>query len=672
MRKLFRNQKLKKIVKDIESIGEIILNELPENVVPADMVTNRKNFEEKIIEIVNQIDNGTTKLIIQENSHKILTAVLNPTSAKDNGTGVSYETLISIVREFVEINYQHFIDYVKKSIPPEEFEKYVTHQPNEDELIFSSRTICGKCSHETELNTFQAKKLFFVCENCYEVNLLTICPSCNKIVYYLEGTRASCEECNTHILYNFSYLLGELVENKIELDWYNKFINSSIDEVKPFKIKEGKTITSKFSKIKFRKLKESFHTLARYNNEGIKSVIQQRALVLQIMDPLIEKLSESITKGNIVLFLTKWDMLPKKLLKENDNLKIKNALMPLVYERINNSDFMDECLSLILSSSKEKTYLKEIQNLQSTVQNQPEFPIPYQELSKQADKLSGYQGQEITADRIKFWLQQFTGETEINAAWKLITNLDYYDEIKCQRSLKFTLSQASNMLFDSDFRSDVLNATDKHQANNLTSYEKKIRSSFHLTSLDIDPDSSASIALRLLKRASRIHSHNFHEMIEKKPPVPPVIVFADYFSGTGNQVVELYNKISGTLEDANPVWAKAPRILLLIAATKEALKHIKKETRGKLQVSVFRELQALDQAFHPKSKHWKGMDDERIEAKHFVEDVGSQLEIKAPLGYGDNQLLIAFHHNCPNNTLPIIWKKGKMRNKPFFPILPRS
>ena len=47
MRKLFRNQKLEKIVKDIESIGEIILNELPENVVPADMVTNRKNFEEK-------------------------------------------------------------------------------------------------------------------------------------------------------------------------------------------------------------------------------------------------------------------------------------------------------------------------------------------------------------------------------------------------------------------------------------------------------------------------------------------------------------------------------------------------------------------------------------------------------------------------------------------------
>ena len=48
-----------------------------------------------------------------------------------------------------------------------------------------------------------------------------------------------------------------------------------------------------------------------------------------------------------------------------------------------------------------------------------------------------------------------------------IINLDYYDEIKCQRSLKFTLSQASNMLFDSDFRSNVLTTVEKHRANKI-------------------------------------------------------------------------------------------------------------------------------------------------------------------------------------------------------------
>jgi hypothetical protein len=116
---------------------------------------------------------------------------------------------------------------------------------------------------------------------------------------------------------------------------------------------------------------------------------------------------------------------------------------------------------------------------------------------------------------------------------------------------------------------------------------------------------------------------------------------------------ELYNNISGTLEDANPIWAKAPRILLLIAATKEALKHIKKETRGKLQVSVFRELQALDQAFHPKSKHWKGMDDERIEAKHFTLNK-PQLKTSWPIKLSNLTRSVRNVRTCGNKPKPMI------------------
>lgn len=29
-----------------------------------------------------------------------------------------------------------------------------------------------------------------------------------------------------------------------------------------------------------------------------------------------------------------------------------------------------------------------------------------------------------------------------------------------------------------------------------------------------------------------------------------------------------------------------------------------------------------------------------------------------PGGFDDNQLLIGFHHNTPDNTLPIIWAEG--------------
>ena len=114
---------------------------------------------------------------------------------------------------------------------------------------------------------------------------------------------------------------------------------------------------------------------------------------------------------------------------------------------------------------------------------------------------------------------------------------------------------------------------------------------------------------------------------------------------------------SSTIAKRRPLTSacnlKAPRILLLIAATKEALKHIKKETRGKLQVSVFRELQALDQAFHPKSKHWKGMDDERIEAKHFTLNK-PQLKTSWPIKLSNLTRSVRNVRTCGNKPKPMI------------------
>ena len=37
-----------------------------------------------------------------------------------------------------------------------------------------------------------------------------------------------------------------------------------------------------------------------------------------------------------------------------------------------------------------------------------------------------------------------------------------------------------------------------------------------------------------------------------------------------------------------------------------------------------------------------------------------------PLGYNDCQMLLGFHHNTPNNTLPIFW-----REKNWTPIFKR-
>ena len=45
-------------------------------------------------------------------------------------------------------------------------------------------------------------------------------------------------------------------------------------------------------------------------------------------------------------------------------------------------------------------------------------------------------------------------------------------------------------------------------------------------------------------------------------------------------------------------------------------------------------------------------------AHQMCQQYGNRLEPGHPLGFEDGQMLIGFHHNIPDNTLPIIWHNG--------------
>ena len=51
---------------------------------------------------------------------------------------------------------------------------------------------------------------------------------------------------------------------------------------------------------------------------------------------------------------------------------------------------------------------------------------------------------------------------------------------------------------------------------------------------------------------------------------------------------------------------------------------------------------------------------EKQHAFQLVEDIGLKLVKNAPFGYNNCQALVVFSDSCPNNTLPILWKKSKI------------
>ena len=51
-----------------------------------------------------------------------------------------------------------------------------------------------------------------------------------------------------------------------------------------------------------------------------------------------------------------------------------------------------------------------------------------------------------------------------------------------------------------------------------------------------------------------------------------------------------------------------------------------------------------------------------------ITQLGKELSPDSPLGYGETALLVAYHFQCPNNTLPLLWSKGsnQYRWNPLF------
>lgn len=146
-------------------------------------------------------------------------------------------------------------------------------------------------------------------------------------------------------------------------------------------------------------------------------------------------------------------------------------------------------------------------------------------------------------------------------------------------------------------------------------------------------------------------------------------VFVDDFCGTGKQAVRYSGEVIEKMLSSNPDLHIA---YFTLFGTTEALEKIESETRFTDVGSVY-QLDPTYQAFGPQSRYFPSRERDIVgpECLAFVQAYGKRLLRSAPLGFGNGQLLLAFSHNTPNNTLPIFWHDGTSR-KPWNPLFPRS
>ncbi|HBI47846.1 MAG TPA: hypothetical protein DDX93_03905 [Smithella sp.] len=133
-----------------------------------------------------------------------------------------------------------------------------------------------------------------------------------------------------------------------------------------------------------------------------------------------------------------------------------------------------------------------------------------------------------------------------------------------------------------------------------------------------------------------------------------IVVLIDDFIGTGSQAKKFWNYLNK--KESNILKCKNIYYLSLFG-TASGIKEIENNTS--LQVHV---AEVFDESYKcfsttsyvinddAKKKAWEIICQSYGEKLYPVDDYGAH-----PLGFNDSQLLVGFHHNIPNNTLPIIW-----------------
>lgn len=182
------------------------------------------------------------------------------------------------------------------------------------------------------------------------------------------------------------------------------------------------------------------------------------------------------------------------------------------------------------------------------------------------------------------------------------------------------------------------------------------------------PSSSGAHLLYLFRQVNKLDSDLFLSVGDLPDgPVSALIkpskldnvdrlVFLDDICGTGHTVEDLWNERLETFSNSNPSIRLT--YLALLGLTK-GLEHVRQATGFSSDSAALYELDDSYSAQGTSSRYVDklptGIDKGTLGAvlDHYSKKISSR-----PYGYEDCGLLMGFHHNTPDNTLPLFWEEG--------------
>jgi hypothetical protein len=268
------------------------------------------------------------------------------------------------------------------------------------------------------------------------------------------------------------------------------------------------------------------------------------------------------------------------------------------------------------------------------------------EIKQLIDSWGAYCSVPVIETRVRSWLIQFGSNKDQRVMFQLLKSLRFYSEPVVQEKLRSAMGfigrETTKRPKEGErFRRDLLVSHLGGIAKSGTQYARMFCQE------------------NKVMRENAVGWEGLGSRLRSQRGELQAVVVIDDFVGTGGTAIDSLTRMNEQI--GNDLRASEVKLfLIIICGFADALEKVRKvgeDLKLPLEIYCSDILSESDRAFSVSSIAFE-TDGDRLRARDLARGQGESLERKWPLGHGNCEALVVFFANCPNNTLPIIFKSG--------------
>jgi hypothetical protein len=283
------------------------------------------------------------------------------------------------------------------------------------------------------------------------------------------------------------------------------------------------------------------------------------------------------------------------------------------------------------------------------------------ELAEIAKRWRSYRGEDLHAEQIAAWLEQFGGPKEQRALMPILAGLRFYTRSKIDERL-------------GDLHQYLQRELARREYEYTLSGGQRLRNDLLVCALE----GGGSGASQLVKpyreengiyRDCAVDAGRVREVLDRSEQGIRAVIVLEDMIGTGGTAASRIKELHAEWTKDSP-WPEGIDIFLLTVCGYEQGMAKAERAAAKLDwpltIHVADVLGEEERCFSESSIIYRD-ENERQRAKAICAEFGNRLAPKTPFGFGDSEAAICFEYRCPNNSLPVLWKS----NEDWQPLFPR-